>query len=206
MSVRNLKRESTRWITLLGEVAAFWKRRGGIGFSQEKVVTWCCLPLLPAALLLGQESDLEYTFLWVWSHSDEKNKEVKTLFCHWSILLWDFGLHFSTHKVPLLTPLGKFYYIGIVLRIINSSKYEKVGFVTVFVDQAHQLCKTVWMVCFNGKISAGGWKAAGLLFPHSSCYRFMHCDGISSATGLSSVTGGQVSIPRCWWRVTKACE
>lgn len=37
--------------------------------------------------------------------------------------------------MPLLTLLGKFYYMSIVLGIINSSKLKKVGFVTVFVDE-----------------------------------------------------------------------
>lgn len=65
----------------------------------------------------------------------------------------------SSHRVPLLTPLGKFYCIGIVLRSINSSKPEKVGFVTVLVDEA---CSSVGMACPNGKMSAGVWKTVGL--------------------------------------------
>lgn len=43
--------------------------------------------------------------------------------------------------MPLLTLLGKFYYMSIVLRIINSSKLRKVGFATVFVDQVHSSAK-----------------------------------------------------------------
>lgn len=45
-------------------------------------------------------------------------------------------LYSSAHKMPLLILLGKFYYMSIVLGIINSSKLRKVEFVTACVDQA----------------------------------------------------------------------
>lgn len=49
--------------------------------------------------------------------------------------------------MPLLCLLGKFYYMSIVLRIINSSKLEKVGFVTVFVNQVFSSVKPFgWFV------------------------------------------------------------
>lgn len=77
-------------------------------------------------------------------------------------LNYEFGeLRCSSHRVPLLTSLGKFYCIGIVLRSINSSRTGKVGFVTVLVDEA---CSSVGMACLNGKMSARGWKTVGLSF------------------------------------------
>lgn len=49
--------------------------------------------------------------------------------------------------MPLLSLLGKFYCMSIVLRIINNSKLEKVGFVTVFVDQVFSSVKPFgWFV------------------------------------------------------------
>lgn len=56
-------------------------------------------------------------------------------------------MYSSAHKLPLLILLGKFYYMSIVLGIINSSKLRKVEFVTACVDQVCSAAKPFgWFV------------------------------------------------------------